>query len=101
MIPNVLFATALLFAVATLTRSTLGTTVASVGLYVLYFISAALTDSPMMAGSRPGASGGLTGAGLDPFGLTAFFYDTRHWTILEKNTRFIEFGGPAGPGAAR
>ena len=92
-IPNVLFAMAVLFAVAVLTRNAIATYAASVALYVLYFVSAALTDSPLMAGSRPGAGGGTLPSLLDPFALTSFFDVTRYWTAAEKNTRFIPFAG--------
>lgn len=92
-LPNVLFATALLFAVAVLTRNAIATYAASVVLYVLYFVSAALTNSPLMAGSRPGGGGGTLPSLLDPFALTSFFDGTRTWTAAEKNARFIPFEG--------
>jgi ABC-type transport system involved in multi-copper enzyme maturation permease subunit len=92
-VPNVLFVTALLFAVAVLTRNAIATYAASVALYVLYFVSAALTNSPLMAGSRPGGGGGTLPSLLDPFALTGFFSVTRYWTAAEKNARFIPFTG--------
>ena len=91
--PNILFATALLFAVAVLTRNAIATHSAAVALYILYFVSAALTGSPLMAGSRPGGGGGTLPSLLDPFALTAFFDATRYWTAAEKNARFIPFEG--------
>ncbi|HEX6898425.1 MAG TPA: M1 family aminopeptidase [Thermoanaerobaculia bacterium] len=92
-VPNVLFATALLFAVAVLTRNAIATYSASVVLYVLYFVSAALTNSPLMAGSRPGGGGGTLPSLFDPFALTSFFDVTRYWTAAEKNARFIPIEG--------
>lgn len=92
-VPNVLFATALLFAVAVLTRNAIATYAAAVVLYILYFVSAALTDSPLMAASRPGGGGGTLPSLLDPFGLTSFFDVTRYWTAAEKNDRFVPFAG--------
>lgn len=92
-VPNVLFATALLFTVAVLTRNAIATYAASVALYVLYFVCAALTDSPLMAGAKPGGGGGALPSLLDPFALTSFFDLTRYWTAAEKNTRFIPFAG--------
>lgn len=92
-LPNVLFVTALLFAVAVLTRNTIATYVAAVALYVLYFVCAALTDSPLMAGSRPGGGGRTLPSLLDPFALTSFFDVTRYWTAAEKNVRYIPFTG--------
>jgi ABC-2 type transport system permease protein len=91
--PNVLFVTALLFAVAALTRNAVATYAAAVALYVLYFVCAALTDSPLMAGSKPGGGGGALPSLLDPFALTSFFDVTRYWTAAEKNVRFISFAG--------
>jgi ABC-2 type transport system permease protein len=92
-LPNVLFVTALLFAVAVLTRNAIATYAAAVVLYVLYFVCAALTDSPLMAGSRPGGGGGTLPSLIDPFALTSFFDVTRYWTAAEKNTRFIPIEG--------
>ena len=92
-LPNVLFAAALLFAVAVLTRNAIATYSAAVVLYVLYFVCSALTDSPLMAGSRPGGGGGTLPSLLDPFALTSFFDVTRYWTAAEKNARFIPFAG--------
>ncbi|HET9235287.1 MAG TPA: hypothetical protein VFP10_14220, partial [Candidatus Eisenbacteria bacterium] len=92
-VPNVLFVTALLFAVAVLTRNAIATHSAAVFLYALYFVCAALTDSPLMAGSRAGGGGGALPSLLDPFGLTAFFDVTRYWTAAEKNVRFVPLEG--------
>lgn len=92
-VPNVLFATAVLFAVAVLTRNAIATYAAAVVLYVLYFVAAALTHSPLMAGSRPGGGGGALPSLLDPFALTSFFDVTRYWTAAEKNARFIPIEG--------
>jgi ABC-2 type transport system permease protein len=85
-LPNVIFAAAVLFAIAALTRNALATYGGAVVLYFLYFATAALTNSPLMAGSKPGAAGGnpfLTL--LDPFGMSAFFEVTRLWAAAMKN----------------
>jgi ABC-2 type transport system permease protein len=92
-VPTLLFATALLFALAILTRSSLATYAASIFIYVLYLVCAALTNSPLMAGSTPGVTSGPLTALLDPFGLSAFFEVTRYWTAAEKNSRFVGFQG--------
>ncbi len=92
-IPNVLFACAVLFALAATTRNALACYAGAVVLYVLYFVAAALTDSPLMAGSSPGGGGRVGPALLDPIGLTAFFEMTRYWTVVEKNTRGVGLSG--------
>jgi hypothetical protein len=92
-VPNILFITAILFFVAVMTRSAVATYVAAALLYFLYFAAAALTNSPLMAGSAPGATSGAWVALLDPFGLSGFFEQTRFWTIAEKNTRVVSLTG--------
>ncbi|WAM27193.1 M1 family aminopeptidase [Myxococcus sp. NMCA1] len=93
-LPNLLFAASLLFAVATLTRSALATYVGAVFLYALYFVGALLGDSPLMAGTAPQTPEALARAALlDPFGLSAFFAQTRYWTEHERNTRLLHLEG--------
>jgi ABC-2 type transport system permease protein len=92
-LPGMLLAGALLFAVATLTRSMIASVVGAVAIYVFYFIAAALTNSPLMAASAPGAHDAAGASLLDPFGLSAFFEQTRNWTPSERNTRLIALTG--------
>lgn len=92
-LPNVLFVTSVLFAVAALTRSAIASYVAAVFVYALYLVGAALTNSPLMAGSTPGAGGGVSAALLDPFGLSTFFEETRYWTVAEKTSHMAGLGG--------
>ncbi len=92
-LPTLVFVTALLFAFVVLTRSPLATYTASIVIYFLYMVCAALTNSPLMAASAPGAGGGALASLLDPFGLTSFFEVTRYWTIAEKNRRFVALTG--------
>ncbi|NVI98543.1 hypothetical protein HV824_10455 [Myxococcus sp. AM009] len=93
-LPNLLFAASLLFAVATLTRSALATYVGAVFLYALYFVGALLGDSPLMAGAAPQTPEAVARAALlDPFGLSAFFAQTRYWTEHERNTRLLGLEG--------
>jgi ABC-2 type transport system permease protein len=93
-LPNLLLAGALLFAVAVLTRSTLATYVGGVAIYALYLVCALMVDSPLMAGAAPPTPEGLARAALlDPFGLSAFFEQTRYWTAAERNVRYLSLSG--------
>ncbi|HEX2121338.1 MAG TPA: hypothetical protein VHL59_06830, partial [Thermoanaerobaculia bacterium] len=93
-LPNVLFAAVTLFALSTITRSVLASYAGSVALWVLYFVGAAMTNSPMMAASVPGAGGGASLAALlDPFALSAFFEQTQHWLPAVRNTRLVSLSG--------
>lgn len=93
-LPNVSFASVILFAVAATTRSLLACAVGAVVIYVLYFAAAAWSNSPLMAASVPGIRDGFPFAVLlDPFGLSAFFEQTRHWTPADRNSRLTALSG--------
>ncbi len=93
-LPNLVIATAIVFAIAAATRSTLATWVGGVLVYALYFITAMLVDSPLMAGSAPPTADALARAAiLDPFGLSAFFEQTRYWTPAERNAQLVSLSG--------
>lgn len=93
-LPDVLFAAVVVFAIAALTRSAPASYVGSVVLYALYFVAAALTNSPLMAASTSNAGVSMRFASLvDPFGLTAFFEQTRYWTILERDMQMVALTG--------
>lgn len=92
-LPGMLVAGVVLFGIATLTRSVLASVVGAVAIYVFYFAAAAFTNSPLMAGSANGASSAAGASLLDPFGLSAFFEQTRYWTPAIRNTRLISMTG--------
>jgi len=93
-LPNFFLVAALLFAVAAWTRSTLATYVAGVFLYILYFVTALFTNSPLMAAASPPTPEGLAFAALvDPFGLSAVFEQTHYWSVAERNTRRLALTG--------
>lgn len=92
-LPGMLVAGVVLFGIATLTRSVLASVVGAVAIYVFYFAAAAFTNSPLMAGSAQGASSATGASLLDPFGLSAFFEQTRYWTPALRNTRLIALTG--------
>lgn len=93
-VPNTLFCAALLYLVAAASRSTLATFVASIAIYAGYAVTAMMVDSPLMAGTRPATPELLARTALlDPFGLSAFFEQTRYWTPLERNTRAVVLEG--------
>jgi ABC-2 type transport system permease protein len=92
-LPGMLVAGAVLFGIATLTRSVLASVVGAVAIYVFYFAAAAFTNSPLMAGSANGASSAAGASLLDPFGLSAFFEQTRYWTPAIRDTRLISVTG--------
>lgn len=93
-LPNILLISALLFAAAALSGSTLVTAVAGIGIWALFWVTALLVDSPLLAGAAPASAEALARAALlDPFGLSAFFEQTRYWTPAERNRELPVLGG--------
>lgn len=93
-LPNMLFAGAVIFAVAVLTRSVLASYVGSVFLYMLYMVIAMMIDSPLMAGSTPQSPQAMAlAAVLDPFGISAFFQQTWYWTPAQRDTQLLALDG--------
>jgi ABC-2 type transport system permease protein len=84
-LPNLFIGGVFLFAVATLTRSMLGTYLAAIAFAsAFFFISGALSELPRFQTEL--ALG-------DPFGLRAISDATRYFTVAERNVRLPEFSG--------
>ncbi len=93
-LPNVLFVSAVLYAVAMFTRRAMATYVGAIAVFALYMVIAMLVDSPLMANSAPASPETLARAALlDPFGISAFFEATRYWTPAERNEQLVPFTG--------
>jgi ABC-2 type transport system permease protein len=83
-LPNTLLIGAIVFAIAALTRSTIASFVGAIGLLVAYAIAGNLTsdlDNERLAML------------LDPFGLNTYELSTKYWTVADKNTQVLSFGG--------
>lgn len=84
-LPGLFLTSALFFAVATMTRSMMGSYVAVVVFLVLYLVFSAATEfNPDWL---------LAGAYLEPFGGAAYEYLTRYWTATESNNMMAPIGG--------
>ncbi len=83
-LPNLFFIAALLFSLATLTRSMLSTYIGVIAFFVLWQIAVVTTDNLQHL---------TLGALIDPFGLSAIDLAARYWSIEDRNTRLPEIGG--------
>ncbi|MCU0426503.1 MAG: hypothetical protein MUF71_12850 [Candidatus Kapabacteria bacterium] len=93
-VPNTLFCTAVLCAVAWLTQKRLNIYVAGLFLYIGYMVTMLFSGSPLLAGGmRQSLETMRLSAVLDPFGLSAIFHQTRTWSIVERNTELLHFTG--------
>jgi ABC-2 type transport system permease protein len=84
-LPGLFLTSAGFFALATATRSMMGTYVGLVAVLVTYTVVTALASKPEY----------MTAMGyLDPMGFGAVDLVTRYWTVAEKNTLWIPIAGP-------
>lgn len=93
-IPNVFLITSLLMALAWLTRSKLMIYVGGLFIYILYVMGSIFSNSPIFAGASPATPEAMSlMAKIDPFGLAAYFEQTRYWTVFQKNTQIVSMTG--------
>jgi ABC-2 type transport system permease protein len=93
-VPNILLCLSLTACIAWLSRNTLSVYIAGLLIYVLYLIGSIFSNSPLMAGASPATPEAMAlTAKLDPFGLAAFFEQTRYWTVAERNSMLLELKG--------
>lgn len=85
-LPNLFFLSALLFLLATLTRSMLGTYVGVLAFFVLWTIASITLGDGNIAHQTAGAL-------MDPFGLGALDLVTRYWTAADRNLRVPQLAG--------
>ena len=83
-IPNTFFVSAILFAIAVWTRSTVASFVGAILLIVGYSIAG------QMIGNLDNKN---LAAMTDPFGMQAFSEITRYWTMSDKNTQVVGMQG--------
>ncbi|HEX9948002.1 MAG TPA: M1 family aminopeptidase [Allosphingosinicella sp.] len=80
-LPNALIVSSILFALATATRSTAGTFIGVVGLFVLYIVGQRLMeDQSQLLDFRVLA---------DPFGMSAYMASSRYFTAAELNAGLV------------
>jgi ABC-2 type transport system permease protein len=83
-IPNTIFVSAIVFAIAALTRSTVTSFLGSLVLLVAYVVSDTLTED--LANEKLAMM-------LDPFGIRTFSLLTKYWTVVERNNSTLGFEG--------
>lgn len=93
-LPNIFFCSALLCTVAWHTNNKIIVYLSGIFLYFAYWTISLFTNSPLMAGNTPVSPESMSIAALlDPYGISAFFEQTRHWKASERNTRLLSLQG--------
>ena len=93
-VPNIFICSTIIFFVSTLTKNSTATYVSAVFIYMLYFVSSIFLNSPLIAKAVPASPESMIIAAVaDPFGIAAFFEQTKYWTPFQKNTQLLSFSG--------
>jgi ABC-2 type transport system permease protein len=96
-VPNALFCAAMVSIVAWRTQNKLLVYITGLFIYIGYMATLIFSGSPLMAGGFPPSAMAMDlSAKFDPFGLSAFFQQTQHWTGIEKNTQLLSLSGNFG-----
>lgn len=91
---NTLFTCAVLYCIALLSRRKMLVITGGLLLYILYMVVLLFSNAPFMAGSTPQSLPAQQLSALsDPFGLSAYFYAAKDFTVSQRNTRVV---WPAG-----
>lgn len=91
---NTLFVLAVLTGIAWLTKRKLMVYVSGLLLYVFYMVALLFSGSPFMANQLPQSKQAQwLSAVFDPFGISAFFYQTSKLTIEQRNTDLLHLNG--------
>ncbi len=92
--PNILLTTSVITGTAILTKNKLLVYVTGLFIYILYIIGSVFSNSPLIAGSAPVPPEQMAlFAKLDPFGMAAFFEQTRYWTAFQRNHELLALSG--------
>ncbi|MEO8720560.1 MAG: hypothetical protein ABI297_09415, partial [Ginsengibacter sp.] len=91
---NTFFITSFLCFVGWISRNKLLVYVSGLLLYIIYMVTLIYSGSPLMAQSLPQSEQAkFISAIADPFGSSAFFYQTSGWSILQRNTQLVSMSG--------
>jgi ABC-2 type transport system permease protein len=93
-VPNAIFCVSLICSTAWLTRNKLIIYISGLFIYIFYIVGSIYANSPLIAGSTPTSPEQMSlFAKLDPFGMAAFFEQTRYWTAVERNELQLSLSG--------
>ncbi|HTE27921.1 ABC transporter permease/M1 family aminopeptidase [Flavitalea sp.] len=93
-VPNAIFCVSLICSTAWLTRNKLVIYITGLCIYIFYIVGSIYANSPLIAGANPASPEQMSlFAKLDPFGMAAFFEQTRYWTAVERNEQQLSLSG--------
>lgn len=91
---NTFFVVSITTFIGWVTKNKLFIYVSGLLLYVFYMVSMLFSNSPFMSNQLPQSKQAqLISCIFDPFGMSAYFYQTAHLTIEQRNTELISING--------
>ncbi len=91
---NTFFVTSITTSVGWFTKNKFYIYVSGLLLYVFYMVSMLFSSSPFMANQLPQSKQAqVISAIFDPFGLSAYFYQTVHLSIEQRNSELVALNG--------
>ena len=91
---NTFFVVAVTASAGWVTKNKLFIYVSGLLLYILYMVSMVFSSSPFMAKNLPQSKQTeFISAILDPFGMSAYFSQTAHLSVQERNTEYVSLIG--------
>jgi ABC-2 type transport system permease protein len=91
---NTFFVCSVLSVIAWLTKNKLLVAVSGIMLYIFYMITLLFSGSPFMAQSIPNSVQAQQISALaDPFGLSPYFFVSKHFSVVQRNTNIVPLTG--------
>lgn len=91
---NTFFCTSIICASAWLSRNKLIVYSSALFLYIAYIVMLLYSGSPLMAGATPPDPNSMVRSALsDPFGLSAFYYQSMNWSVVQRNHLLFNING--------
>lgn len=93
-LPGIIFCIALVCSVGWFSKNKLMIYMAGLFVYILYVMAAVFSNSPLLAKASPVSDAAMAlSAKLDPFGASAFFEQTKNWSVHQRNSSLLSLSG--------
>lgn len=93
-LPNTVFGTAIVSMAGLLSKNKMIIYLSGLFTYILYMAVSLFSNSPLFANASPVSDDTVAlMAMVDPFGLTAFFEQTKQWSPVLRNTQLVQLQG--------
>lgn len=93
-LPNAILCTAVVCTAGWLSKNNMLIYLSGLFIYILYMAVSLFSNSPLFANASPVSADTMSlMAKLDPFGMAAFFEQTKKWPPLLRNTQLVQLQG--------